>query len=131
MKRSKVGTVDEYLAGVDESQRGALERLRRQIRAAAPGAEEYVTYQLPAFRWNGPLVAFGAAARHCAFYPMSGRLVAQFARELAGFETSKGTIRFQPAKPIPAALIRRMVKARMAENRARRSALAPAGKKRS
>ena len=109
-------TVDTYLASLAPDTRSALERLRKTIRAAAPDAEECISYQLPAFRLNGMLVAFGATARHCAFYPMSATSVAAHAKELEGFETSKGTIRFQPDRPLPAALIRKIVKSRIAEN---------------
>lgn len=105
-----------YLAGIGPDQRAALERLRAAILAAAPRAEEGVSYGLPAFRLDGkPLAAFSAAKNHCSFYPMSGALVAQHADALAGFDTSKGTIRFTPEKPLPAALVRKIVKARIAE----------------
>lgn len=117
--RRSHSTIDEYLAGLDDDQRRVLEALRRTIRAAAPRAEECISYRLPAFRLDGMLVAFGATAKHCAFFPMSGTTVEQFKAELTGFQTSKGTIRFQPGRPIPAALVRRMVKARIAENRDR------------
>lgn len=108
--------IDDYLARVSGDKRAALERIRAVIRAAAPKAEECISYQLAAFRQNGPLVAFGASPTHCAFYPMSGTMVEAFKDELEGYETSKGTIRFQPEKPLPAALVRKMVKARLAEN---------------
>jgi uncharacterized protein YdhG (YjbR/CyaY superfamily) len=117
--RSTSTTVDEYLAGLSDDKKDALEKLRATIRAAAPGAEEYIAYQLPAFRLDGkPLVAFGATATHCAFYPMTGTTVDAFKEELKGYETSKGTIRFQAAKPLPATLVRKLVKARIAENAA-------------
>ena len=118
--RSKPKTVDEYLAGLSDEKKDALETLRATIRAAARGAEEYISYQLPAFRLDGkPLVAFGATATHCAFYPMTGTTVDAFKEELKGYETGKGTIRFQAAKPLPATLVRKLVKARIAENAAR------------
>src|SRR5688572_27412385 len=102
---ARPATIDEYLATVRADQRPALERLRRIIRAAAPAAEEGISYGLAAFRLNGrPLVGFGASASHCAFYPMSGTTVAAFQDELAGYETSKGTIRFSPDRPLPATL---------------------------
>jgi len=108
--------MDEYLAAVNAQQRAALEKLRRTIKAAAPKAEEGISYGLAAFRLNGrPLVAFGATANHCAFYPMSSRTVEAFHDQLKGYQTSKGTIRFQPDKPLPAALVRKLVKARIAE----------------
>ncbi len=110
-------TIDEYLDTVSPSQRLALEKIRKAIQAAAPQAEECITYRIPAFRLNGKsLVAFGATTKHCAFYPMSSTMVLTFADDLTGFETSKGTIRFQPEKPLPAALVRKIVKARITEN---------------
>jgi len=116
----KPKTIDEYLAAVSDDQRAALEKLRKTIRAAAPKAEECISYGLAAFRLDGrPLVAFGAAAKHCAFYPMSGATVEAHKAELKDYDTSKGTIRFQADKPLPAALVRKLVKARIAENLAR------------
>jgi uncharacterized protein YdhG (YjbR/CyaY superfamily) len=109
-------TIDAYLAALSADKRAALERLRQTIRAAAPKAEECISYQLPAFRLNGLLVAFGAKANHCAFYPMSASTVADHQDELKDYDTSKGTIRFQPDHPLPAALVRKLVKARIAEN---------------
>jgi uncharacterized protein YdhG (YjbR/CyaY superfamily) len=118
---AKPKTIDEYLAALSHDKRAALEKLRRTIRAAAPKAEECISYGLAAFRLNGrPLAAFGATASHCAFYPMSSSTVEAHADELRDYDTSKGTIRFPATKPLPAALVRKLVKARMAEN-ARRS----------
>jgi len=116
MSKSRVTTIDEYLAGVSDDQRAVLQHLRKTIKAAAPKAEECISYQLAAFRQNGMLVAFGATDKHCAFYPMSSTMVEAHKDLLKDFDTSKGTIRFQPDKPIPATLIRKMVKARLAEN---------------
>jgi uncharacterized protein YdhG (YjbR/CyaY superfamily) len=113
--------IDQYLARVTPGQRAALQALRRIIRAAAPAAEEGISYRLAAFRLNGPLVAFGAGPNHCALYLMSGSTVAAHAKALARYDTSKGTIRFQPDAPLPAALVRTLVKARVAENAARAS----------
>jgi len=114
----KPATIDEYLAGVSSDKRAALQRLRKTIRAAAPRAEETISYQMPGFRLDGRmLVWFAAAAHHCSFFPGGG--VAKYKDELKGYGTSKGTIRFQPDKPIPAALIRKIVKARVAENAAK------------
>lgn len=109
-------TIDEYLARLEPDQRAALQALRQTIRAAAPKAQECISYRLPAFRLKGMLVAFGATKHHCAFYPMTGHTVAAFKDQLAGFETSQGTIRFQPDRPIPAALVKKIVKARIAED---------------
>ena len=113
---AKPKTVDEYLAAVTDEQRVVLEKIRKAIRSAAPKAEECISYQLAAFRLDGrPLVAFGATASHCAFYPMSGSTVAAHKDELEGYQTSKGTIRFQSSKPLPVSLVKKLVKARLAE----------------
>ena len=112
--KAKPKTIDDYLARASSGQRAALNRLRKAIRAAAPRAEECISYQLPAFRLDGRmLVWFGAGANHCAFYP--GAVVQAFKRELLDYKTSKGTIRFQPDHPLPAALVRRLVRARIAQ----------------
>ena len=111
-------TIDDYLATVSSDKREALEKLRQTIRSIVPKAEEGISYGLPTFRLDGKkLVGFGAAAKHCAFYLMSSTTVETFKDELVAYETSKGTIRFQPDKPLPTALIRKLVKARIAENR--------------
>jgi len=115
--KAKPRTIDEYLAGVKAEQRTALETLRKTLRALAPEAEECISYGFPAFRLNGrPLVAFGAATNHCALYPMSSATVRAFLKQLKGFETSKGTIRFSTDRPLPTALVKKLVKARIAEN---------------
>ena len=117
--KTKIGAIDRYLAALSSDKRAALERLRRAIRAAAPGAEECISYQLPAFRLDGKvLVWFGAGANHCAFYP--GAVVEAYKAELEDYDTSKGTIRFQPDNPLPAGLVRKLVKARIAKNAAQR-----------
>ena len=115
--KSKPKTIDEYLAGVNAQHRPSLEKLRTTIRSVAPEAEEYISYGLAAFRLNGrPLVAFGAAANHCGFYPMSATTVKTFQDQLKNFETSKGTIRFSPDHPLPAALVKKLVRARIADH---------------
>ena len=117
---AKPKTIDEYLAAVSDDKRAALEKLRKTIRAAAPKAEECISYGVPAFRLDGRmLVAFGAAAKHCAFYPGSFPLEAH-KDELKDYDTSKGTIRFQADKPLPLAFVRKLVKTRIAENEGRR-----------
>jgi uncharacterized protein YdhG (YjbR/CyaY superfamily) len=109
-------SIDAYLASVPADRRAALQRLRRVVRAAAPRAEEGFSYGLPAFRLGGrPLVCFAAATSHCSFFPMSPAVIRAHAAGLTGYETSKGTIRFQPEKPLPVALVRKIVKARIAE----------------
>ncbi len=115
--KTPAGSFDEYLSSLEAGQRAALEDLRRIIRSEAPDAVEGISYGLPAFRLNGrALVALGATKSHCALYPMSGSAVADHRDALVGFETSKGTIRFQPEKPIPEDLVRRLVRARILEN---------------
>ena len=114
--KTKPRTIGEYLAGVNADQRAALEKLRQTIHVTAPRAEECISYGLAAFRLNGrPLVAFGAWANHCAFYPMSSATLKAFQKQLKDFATSKGTIRFSTDKPLPAALVKKLVKARRAE----------------
>jgi uncharacterized protein YdhG (YjbR/CyaY superfamily) len=116
----KPETIDEYLATLKGDQREALQRLRKVIGAAAPKAQECISYGIPAFRLGGRLlVAFGAAAKHCAFYPGSYPVEAN-RDELGAYDTSKGTVRFQSDRPIPATLVRKLVKARIAENARRR-----------
>ncbi len=113
---AKPRNIDEYLTSVGHEKRVALEKLRRVIRAAAPDAEECISYGIAAFRHNGMLVGFGATAKHCAFYLMSSSVIESFSDELKDWKTSKGTVRFQPDHPLPAALVRKLVKARIAEN---------------
>ncbi len=112
---SKPKTIDEYLAALSDDKRTALERLRKIIKAVASKAEECISYQMPAFRIDGKILLWmGAGANHCAFYP--GGIVEQYKDELKGYKTSKGTIQFQPDKPIPVALVKKIVKARIAAN---------------
>lgn len=111
-----------YISSTPADTRAALRKLRKDIRAAAPRAEEGVSYGLPAFRLDGrPLACFAAAATHCSLYPMSGSVIRTLAADLARYETSKGTIRFPGDKPLPSALVRKIVKARIAELQAPRT----------
>ena len=117
--RTRPKSVDGYLAALDEKKRAALEKLRKDIHAAAPKAEECISYGIPAFRLDGRmLVWFGAASNHCSFYP--GAVVQAHAKELQGYDTSKGTIRFRPDHPLPASLVAKLVRARARENAAAR-----------
>lgn len=117
MPSQKPDSPAEYLAALDERQRPALEKLRKMIQAAVPKAEECMSYGLPAFRLAGkPLVAYGASAKHCAFYLMSGSIVEAHPDDLKKYDTSKGTIRFTPDEPLPGTLVKKLVKARIAEN---------------
>jgi uncharacterized protein YdhG (YjbR/CyaY superfamily) len=117
---AKPKTIDEFLAAISAEKRAALEKLRKAIRAAAPKAEECINYGVPAFRLDGKfLVAFGAGVNHCAFYPGSYPIETHEI-DLKAYSTSKGTIRFQADKPMPAALVRKLVKTRIAQHSARR-----------
>ena len=119
MPKTGARTIDEYLAALSNDKRAALEKLRKTIRAAAPKAEECISYQIPAYRQDGMLVGFGATGNHCAFYLMSSSIVEAHKEELKDYDTSKGTIRFQADKPLPVGLVRKLVKARIAENAVR------------
>jgi uncharacterized protein YdhG (YjbR/CyaY superfamily) len=115
--KRKPRTIDEYLTQVQVDQRAALEKLRQAIHAVVPKAEECISYGIPALRLNGRLlVFFGAWANHCAFYPGSSATLKNFRNKLRDFQASKGTIRFSARKPLPAALVKKLVKARIAEN---------------
>jgi uncharacterized protein YdhG (YjbR/CyaY superfamily) len=116
---AKPSSIDEYLATLSDDQRAALAKLRKAIKAAAPQAEECISYGIPAFRQNGMLVGFGATANYCALFLFSGTTVEAHQDELADYDTSKGTIRFPADKPLTAALVRKLVKARLAENAGR------------
>ena len=113
--------IDEYLAGVPEPARGTLEKVRATIRSAVPaGASEAISYGIPTFKYKGSLVAFAAFTRHCSLFPMSYAVIKAFGKDLKAFEVSKGTIRFAQDKPLPATLLKKMLKARIAENEARK-----------
>jgi uncharacterized protein YdhG (YjbR/CyaY superfamily) len=112
----KPKNIDQYLAAVGDDQRPALEQLRRTIHAAVPKAEECINYGVAAFRLNGEYIAgFGATAKHCSYYPMSGKTVSALQDELKNYSTTKGSIHFQPDRPLPASLVRKLIKARIAE----------------
>ena len=109
-------SVDEWLKRLAPEQRAALEKLRDQIRSVAKGAEEVISYGQPTFKLHGHLVGFGAFKKHLSFFPMNSVVIAENAEALKGFVTSKGTIQFTPDKPIPAALVKKIVKARIEQN---------------
>jgi uncharacterized protein YdhG (YjbR/CyaY superfamily) len=106
---------DAYLAKLSADKRATLERVRQAIRAAAPDAEEGMSYGMPAFIQGKPVAGYNASATHCSYFPMSGAITAQFAGDLKKYEVSKGGFRFPIGKPPPATLIRKLVKARLAE----------------
>jgi uncharacterized protein YdhG (YjbR/CyaY superfamily) len=113
-------SVDEYLAAVPNDAREALEKLRKTIKAAAPDATEQISYQIPAYKHQGMLVSFAAFKDHCSFYAMSPQVIRDHADELKGYDTTAGGIRFSPDKPLPARLVTKLVKARIAENEKRK-----------
>ena len=117
MKSQVAKGIDEYLTGVSEPARSTLSRIRAVIRAAAPpDATEAISYRMPTFKYKGSLVGFAAFADHCSLFPMSNTVMAAFSDELQKYDTRKGTIHFPLDKPLPAALVKRLVKARVAEN---------------
>jgi len=119
-QHSGSGDVDRYLAKVPHPARTTLQKIRAVIRLAAPReATEAISYGIPAFKYNGMLVAYAAFAHHCSFFPASGDLLKEFAADLKGYPCSKGTIRFAVDKPLPAALVKKLVKARVAKNDAK------------
>jgi uncharacterized protein YdhG (YjbR/CyaY superfamily) len=121
IKAARVKTIDDYLASVPDEFRTALGKLRKTIRAAAPKATEVISYQIPAYKHRGLLVGFAAARNHCTFHIMSVKVTSEHAADLKGYKTGRASIRFTPDEPLPAALITRLVKARIAENEAGRS----------
>ena len=112
--------VDEYLASVPESARSTLIKIRAAIRSAVPReATETISYRIPAFEYKGMLVWFAAFSKHCSLFPGSS-VIEAFQNELKGFSTSKGTIHFPMDKPLPTALIKKLVKARVAQNESKK-----------
>ena len=108
--------IDEYLAGVPEPARGALNQMREAIRSALPSeAAETISYGIPAFKCKRVLVWFAAFSDHCSLFPTAS-VIEAFKEQLKGFSTSKGTIHFPVDKQMPTALIKRLVKARVAQN---------------
>jgi uncharacterized protein YdhG (YjbR/CyaY superfamily) len=115
------GDVDGYLAGLPIAQRRALTKLRKTIKAAAPKAQECISWRMPAYKYLGFLVFFAAFKNHCSFFVASTALMKKLGKELSPYETSGGTIHFTPEKPLPATLVKKIVKARIKENEMRKS----------
>jgi uncharacterized protein YdhG (YjbR/CyaY superfamily) len=112
--------VDEYLAGVPEPARSTLNKIRAAIRSAVPPeATETISYRIPAFKYKGVLVWFAAFSSHCSLFPTAS-VVEAFKNDLKGFSTSKGTIYFPTDKPLPTALVKKLVKARVAQNESKK-----------
>ncbi|MFO7676616.1 MAG: DUF1801 domain-containing protein [bacterium] len=110
--------VDDYLAAVPDEARAALEKLRRDIRSAAPAAEERIGWRMPMFHHLGPLVAFAAFRSHLSFFVMSPAVIKAHRVELKRYDTAAGTVRFPADKPLPSTLVRKLVRARVRENEA-------------
>lgn len=109
-------TIDEYLANVKGPKRVALGQLRKIIRAVVPKAEECISYKIPAFRLDGRIVAgFAATAKGCSYFPFSGSTLRTLADELADYGQTKSSLHFDPANPLPRTLVRKLIKARIAE----------------
>ena len=112
--------VDEYLAGIPEPARSTLSKIRKAIRSAVPPeATETISYRIPAFKYKGVLVWFAAFSNHCSLFPTAS-VVEAFKDELKGFSTTKGTIHFPTDKPLPTALVKKLVKARIAQNESKK-----------
>jgi uncharacterized protein YdhG (YjbR/CyaY superfamily) len=111
--------VDAYLAALPKEVRTTLEKLRKAIKAAAPMAEETISYGIPAFKYHGPLVFFAAFKNHCSFFAVGKSLIEKLSGELEPYDVSGTTIHFSPQNPLPAALVKKIVKARIAQNESR------------
>jgi uncharacterized protein YdhG (YjbR/CyaY superfamily) len=113
---SQQGSIEDYLSNVPEEARTVLDKLRETIRAAAPDTTETISYQMPTFKYQGRnLVGVAAFKHHCSFFPYSVKVLDTYAEEIGSLRTSKGTIRFPFDKPLPASLVKKIVKARIAE----------------
>jgi uncharacterized protein YdhG (YjbR/CyaY superfamily) len=119
MKATPPKDIDSYLSSVPEPARTTLDKMRKTIQAAAPKATEKISYGIPTFHYLRSLVAFAAFKDHCSFFPMNSSLIAAYKADLKSYSLSKGTIRFPVDQPLPAALVEKMVKARLAQNEAR------------
>ena len=115
-KGPAAGSVNAYLAMLTPKERAALQRLRKAIKSAAPKAEEGISYMMPAYKFHGALVYFGAFKGHLSFFPASKAMLQTFSRELKGFDSSGGTIRFSPEKPLPVSLVKNIVRRRLEQN---------------
>jgi uncharacterized protein YdhG (YjbR/CyaY superfamily) len=116
----KFASVADYMKAVPPAQRAALQQLRTTIKAAAPEATELISYGIPGYKHHGMLVYFAAFKNHCSLFGVGTALMKAHRQALAPFKMSKGTIQFTVDKPLPLALVRKLVKARVAENEARR-----------
>jgi uncharacterized protein YdhG (YjbR/CyaY superfamily) len=112
----KPSTIDEYLKTVPADRRGALEDLRAKIHSIIPDAQECISYRIPAFRLNGVVVAgFSATSKGCSYYPFSGSTLKTLARDLGRYDQTKSSLHFSTDQPLPIALLRKLLKARIDE----------------
>jgi uncharacterized protein YdhG (YjbR/CyaY superfamily) len=116
----KFASVTAYLKAVPPAQRALLKRVRQTIRAAAPKATEVISYGIPGYKHHGMLVYFAAFKSHCSLFGVGAALMQEHEKALAPYKKSKGTIQFTVEKPLPLALVRKLVKARVAQNETRR-----------
>lgn len=117
---AKAKTVDEYLADVPEPAQATLRHIHAVIRSVVPKeTTEVISYGIPMFKYNGMLVGYAAFKKHCSLFPTGSSALDQFEKELKGYRTSKGTIQFPPDKPLPDALVKKIVRARVKENKER------------
>jgi len=120
-KRRLPKDMDEYLARVPEPARSTLNKVRAMIRSVVPEeTTEGISYGIPTFKYKGGLVAFAAFKNHCSFFPMGSSVLDAFQKELKDFRVTKGTLHFPLDKPLPAALVKKIVKARIAQNETKR-----------
>jgi uncharacterized protein YdhG (YjbR/CyaY superfamily) len=118
--RRKPSTIDDYLKGVPEDRRQALEQLRANIRSVVPNAEECISYRMPAFRVGGEVVAgFLATAKGCSYFPFSGSTLKTLARDISRYHSTKSSLHFSADQPLPIALLRRLLRTRIAETKER------------
>ena len=130
MAKSNFKSVDEYIASQPETVQGVLERVRNTIRKALPGAEEVISYKIPAYKLHGnPVLYFAGWRQHYSLYPATDHIIAAFKDDLAPYEVNKGTIRFPLSQPVPAKLIGRIAKVRAKEVNEREKAKAATPKK--
>jgi uncharacterized protein YdhG (YjbR/CyaY superfamily) len=110
--------IDEYLAGVSPKSRALLEKLRKSIHAIVPELEECISYRMPAFRHQGKVIAgFQATSAGCSYYPFSGTTLKTLADDLGGYGRTKSALHFGPDKGLPVALVRKLLRARIAEGK--------------
>jgi uncharacterized protein YdhG (YjbR/CyaY superfamily) len=110
--------IDEYLTAVNPSSRALLQKLRRSIHALVPEVEECISYRMPAFRYRGKIIAgFQATSKGCSYYPFSGTTLKTLVHDIEGYSQTKSALHFDPDKPLPASLVRKLLKTRIAESK--------------